>query len=120
MNLRISTINSFTLVANFPAIWKGQYENLEVIVDYLVDRVSIETDPETEFQIGACRPAITSGSGSSTAAEPSGRSQRLRFSWRRPRVRPVRAPTEARARSRVSSPKRSAIPRRVPARFTAR
>jgi diacylglycerol kinase family enzyme len=52
MNLRISTINSFTLAANFPAIWKGQYENLEVIVDYLVERVSIETDPETEFQIG--------------------------------------------------------------------
>ena len=52
MNLRISTISSLTVAANFPAIWKGQYENLEVLFDYLVERVSIETDPETEFQIG--------------------------------------------------------------------
>ena len=52
MNLRISTIGSFTVVANFPAIWKGQYENLELIFDYLVEQVSIETDPDTEFQIG--------------------------------------------------------------------
>ena len=52
MNLRISTINSLTVVANFPSIWKGQYENLEIIFDYLVEKVSIETDPETEFQIG--------------------------------------------------------------------
>jgi len=52
MNLRVSTIGSFTLVANFPALWKGQYENLEIMFDYLVDQVSIETDPETEFQIG--------------------------------------------------------------------
>jgi diacylglycerol kinase family enzyme len=52
MNLRISTIGSFTLAANFPAIWKGQYENLELLFDYLVDQVSIEADPATEFQIG--------------------------------------------------------------------
>ena len=52
MNLRISTIGSFTLVANFPAIWKGQYENMELVFDYLVDKVAIETDPATEFQIG--------------------------------------------------------------------
>jgi diacylglycerol kinase family enzyme len=52
MNLRISTIGSFTVVANFPSIWKGQYENLEVVFDYLVEKVAIETDPPTEFQIG--------------------------------------------------------------------
>ena len=52
MNLRISTIGSFTVVANFPSIWKGQYENLELIFDYLVEQISIETDPDTEFQIG--------------------------------------------------------------------
>jgi diacylglycerol kinase family enzyme len=52
MNLRISTIGSFTVVANFPSIWKGQYENLEIIFDYLVEKVAIETDPPTEFQIG--------------------------------------------------------------------
>jgi diacylglycerol kinase family enzyme len=52
MHLRISTIGSFTVVANFPSIWKGQYENLEVVFDYLVEKVAIETDPPTEFQIG--------------------------------------------------------------------
>lgn len=52
MNLRISTIGPFTLVANFRSIWKGQYENLEIIFDYLVEEIAIETDPETEFQIG--------------------------------------------------------------------
>jgi len=52
MNLRISTIGPITLVANFRSIWKGQYENLEIIFDYLVEEISIETDPETEFQIG--------------------------------------------------------------------
>jgi diacylglycerol kinase family enzyme len=52
MNLRISTIGSFTVIANFPSIWKGQYENLEIIFDYLVEKVAIETDPPTEFQIG--------------------------------------------------------------------
>src|SRR5882724_6809978 len=36
MNLRISTISSFTVATNFPALWKGQYENLEVLFDYLV------------------------------------------------------------------------------------
>ena len=50
MNLRISTIGSMALIANFPAIWKGEYENLEVIFDYLVEEISIETDPETEFR----------------------------------------------------------------------
>jgi diacylglycerol kinase family enzyme len=52
MNLRVSTIGSVTLAANFASIWKGQYENLEIMFDYLVEEISIETDPETEFQIG--------------------------------------------------------------------
>jgi diacylglycerol kinase family enzyme len=52
MNLRISTIGSWTVATNFPSIWKGQYENLELLFDYLVEKVSIETDPDTEFQIG--------------------------------------------------------------------
>jgi diacylglycerol kinase family enzyme len=52
MNLRISTISSFTVVAHFRSLWRGEYENLEIIFDYLVEEISIETDPETEFQIG--------------------------------------------------------------------
>jgi diacylglycerol kinase family enzyme len=52
MNLRISKINSFQVAANFPSIWKGQYENLEVVFDYLVEKITVETDPATEFQIG--------------------------------------------------------------------
>lgn len=52
MSLRISVIDSFTFVANFPAIWRGDYDNLEVMYDYLVEDIDIEVDPETDFQIG--------------------------------------------------------------------
>jgi diacylglycerol kinase family enzyme len=52
MNLRISTINTFALVANFPAIWRGDYDDPKIVSDFLVEDVTIETTPETEFQIG--------------------------------------------------------------------
>jgi diacylglycerol kinase family enzyme len=52
MNLRVSTINSVAFVANFPAIWRGNYDDRKVVSDFLVEDVSIETTPETEFQIG--------------------------------------------------------------------
>jgi diacylglycerol kinase family enzyme len=52
MNLRISTISPLALVANFPAIWRGDYDDRKVVSDFLVEEVSIETVPETEFQIG--------------------------------------------------------------------
>jgi diacylglycerol kinase family enzyme len=52
LNLRISTIGTLAFLANFPAIWRGEYENLEVIFDYLVEDVVVTTDPETELQIG--------------------------------------------------------------------
>jgi diacylglycerol kinase family enzyme len=52
MNLRISTIGPITALANFRSIWRGEYENLEIVFDYLVEDISIETDPETDFQIG--------------------------------------------------------------------
>jgi diacylglycerol kinase family enzyme len=52
MQLRISTISTAAFVANFGAIWRGEYENLETTFDYLVDDVTIEMDPATSFQIG--------------------------------------------------------------------
>jgi diacylglycerol kinase family enzyme len=52
MNLRVSTINSVAFVANFPAIWRGNYDDRKIVSDFLVEDVSIETTPETEFQIG--------------------------------------------------------------------
>jgi diacylglycerol kinase family enzyme len=52
LNLRISTIDSLTLMANFPAIWRGEYENLEILFDYLVEDIVVSADPETDFQIG--------------------------------------------------------------------
>src|SRR4029079_14714749 len=52
MSLRISTIGPIPFAANFPAIWRGEYENPSVLFDYLVQAVTMEFDPETPFQIG--------------------------------------------------------------------
>lgn len=52
MNLRISTIAPVAFVKNFPAIWRGEYENPATMFDYLVDAVRLECDPPTPFQIG--------------------------------------------------------------------
>ncbi len=52
MSLRLSTIGSLQFLANFRSIWRGDYDDLEVVFDYLVDDVTMILDPETEFQIG--------------------------------------------------------------------
>lgn len=52
MHLRISKITTFAFVSNFPAIWRGEYEDLESTFDFFVDDVTIEMDPPTSFQIG--------------------------------------------------------------------
>lgn len=52
MHLRISTITSARLVANFPAIWRGDFDDPSVAFDYLVEAVRIESSPESPFQIG--------------------------------------------------------------------
>ncbi len=52
MHLRLSTISPYAFVRNFPSIWKGEYDDPEVLFDYLVDDVTIEMDPDTPFQIG--------------------------------------------------------------------
>lgn len=51
-DLRLSTIGPVPFVKHFGPIWRGEYENPEILHDYLVESVAIETDPETEFQIG--------------------------------------------------------------------
>lgn len=52
MQLRVSTVSSVLFVKNFPAIWRGEYENPEALFDFYVDAVDIELDPPTNFQIG--------------------------------------------------------------------
>jgi len=52
MQLRVSTISSLGFVRNFPAIWRGDFHDPNIVFDYLVDAVSIEVDPPTVFQIG--------------------------------------------------------------------
>lgn len=51
MNLRIATIGPISFMRHFAEIWRGDYENPEEVVDFLVDAVTIEIDPETDFQI---------------------------------------------------------------------
>jgi diacylglycerol kinase family enzyme len=51
MNLRIATIGPLSFVRHFGEIWRGEYENEEEVTDFLVDAVTIEVDPVTDFQI---------------------------------------------------------------------
>jgi diacylglycerol kinase family enzyme len=52
MSLRLSTIGVPAFVANFGAIWNGEYQDPRIISDFLVEDVVIEMDPPTAFQIG--------------------------------------------------------------------
>ncbi len=52
IQLRISTIGAVSFVRNFPAIWRGEFDDPDVVFDYLIEEVSIEMDPPTVFQIG--------------------------------------------------------------------
>lgn len=52
MNLRVSTLGSGQFVRHMSGIWNGTYENTAHLFDYLVDRVRIEADHATDFQIG--------------------------------------------------------------------
>ena len=51
MNLRIATIGPLSFIRHFGEIWRGEYENEEEITDFLVDAVTIEVDPASDFQI---------------------------------------------------------------------
>lgn len=52
MHLRISNITPVGFVRHFKPIWRGEYENPEILFDYFVDDVTIEMDPPTSFQVG--------------------------------------------------------------------
>lgn len=52
MQLRVSTAASIDFVKNFPAIWRGEWEDPERIFDYWVDAVDVTMDPPQNFQIG--------------------------------------------------------------------
>ncbi|HSN99374.1 MAG TPA: diacylglycerol kinase family protein [Candidatus Nanopelagicales bacterium] len=52
MQLRVSIVHPFTFIRHFGEIWRGEYDDLEIIFDYFVDDVTIEMDPVTSFQIG--------------------------------------------------------------------
>ena len=52
MNLRVSTITPLGLVRNFGSIWRGEFEDPDVMFDWLVEAVTIECDPPSPFQIG--------------------------------------------------------------------
>lgn len=52
MALRITTIGPLEFVPNLRALWNGSYQNPRSLWDFLVDRVRIELDISTSFQIG--------------------------------------------------------------------
>lgn len=52
MALRITTIASVEFLSNFKPIWRGEYANATSLFDFLVDKVRIEIEPSTAFQIG--------------------------------------------------------------------
>lgn len=52
MALRITTIGSIEFVSNFKKVWRGEYHNATTLFDYLVDKVRIEIEPATPFQVG--------------------------------------------------------------------
>jgi diacylglycerol kinase family enzyme len=52
MQLRVSTLGVRSFVRHFSAIWRGDFDDPETMFDYLVEAVTIETDPPTPFQIG--------------------------------------------------------------------
>ena len=52
MALRVTTIGSIEFVSHFTKIWRGEYMSPTSLFDYLVDRVRIEIEPSTAFQVG--------------------------------------------------------------------
>jgi diacylglycerol kinase family enzyme len=52
MHLRVSNLSAPAFIGHFRSIWRGEYENREMISDFLVQSVDIEMDPPAPFQIG--------------------------------------------------------------------
>ena len=52
MHLRGATMTPLEFVRHFNEMWRGDYDNPSTLFDYLVESLSIELDPPTDFQIG--------------------------------------------------------------------
>jgi diacylglycerol kinase family enzyme len=52
MHLRVATMTPVEFVRHFTEIWRGEYDNPSTLFDYLVESMSIQLDPPTDFQIG--------------------------------------------------------------------
>lgn len=52
MHLRVSNVSVPAFVRHFRGIWRGEFQDPELIADYLVQRVEIRMDPPTPFQMG--------------------------------------------------------------------
>lgn len=52
MQLRVSTVRTFSFIKHFPEIWRGDYYNPEELFDFFVDEIDVEMDPATSFQVG--------------------------------------------------------------------
>lgn len=52
MHLRISNLSAPAFVWHFRGIWRGEYQRPGVITDFLVQRVEIQMDRPTPFQMG--------------------------------------------------------------------
>jgi len=52
MHLRVATMTPLEFMRHFTEIWRGEYDNPSTLFDYLVESMSIELDPPTDFQIG--------------------------------------------------------------------
>ena len=70
MALRVTTIGSIEFVSNFTKIWKGEYQNPETLFDYLVERVRIDIEPRTSFQVGGDAMGLRSTVEVAVSAEP--------------------------------------------------
>ncbi len=52
MALRLTMIGPREFLPNLKALWRGEYRNPASLWDFLVEKVRIEVEPETSFQIG--------------------------------------------------------------------
>ncbi len=52
MALRINTIGSVEFLAHARELWRGEYHSPTSLFDFLVERIRIEIEPATAFQIG--------------------------------------------------------------------
>lgn len=52
MQLRVTTIGPYEFLGHTKALWRGEYVSPTSLWDYLVDKVRIEIEPSTAFQVG--------------------------------------------------------------------